>query len=468
MLQKLHKQLTVPKHRKQIVLQHSPTSLCIAGVMSCLCLPVEGAVISSSNSKRTCHLSHAGLPSLSNTTDEFVCFYFRQSRNQMDMNVSPTTQRAVLWFAALALLLTCASTQSFASSKKPAGFRFPPITVPYFVYKANKPLKTKQLAFKTLTGKQPFVLFYFLPQHPHSITELRAFGMAAQLFKGKLKFMAVTKAQNAAERKAAYAKMKSLNLSIPVILDEKGLMAYVMLTRRVPSYAIVTKSGFLRLARASQLAEKVTPSETLLSVLTRVSRGADIPFIRAPGYSPNPFNLLGKKAPSFQAPYALKPGTFRLSMATKTKKPTLLVFWSVTCPHCQATLPPLERYVEKRRKEFHTISIVITPDAKRKKMLTTFVKKHNINTITLNDKKGKAFNKYFIMTVPTLYLISADGKIVDVNMGGGKNVAALIEKMMKKLPKQKTPAKKAKPAARKAPAKREVAGPKPPASRPSK
>lgn len=346
----------------------------------------------------------------------------------------------------LAILLLSCSVSQTTFAKKPEGFRFPPIKAPYFQYQQGKAFQQKTFQFKTIVGKQAFVLFYFLPQHPHSITELKAYAMAAKLLKGRVQFMAVTKAQTPEEGKKAYAKMKELNISLPVILDQKGLMAYVMLTRRVPSYAVVTKTGYLRLARAGQLSERVSPHQTLLNVLMDVAQGKDIPFIRAPGYSPNPYNFIHKPAPLFKAPYALKNGTFSLGNALKNNKLKLLVFWSITCPHCQKTVPLLERYAKTKRAELQTVSIVIAPNKKLKDKLKTFVEKHKIQSTLLNDVKGKIFTSYRIMTVPTLYFLGAKGSVQAVYLGGGKNIGKVIDTLLsnykRKLAIQKTTVQK--------------------------
>ena len=339
----------------------------------------------------------------------------------------------------LAIFCLHTSPHTADAAKKGNGFRFPSFKVTYFQYKQKQKYYRKVFNFASVIGKKPVVMFYFLPQHAPSITELKVFAATSKVFKDSVQFFAVTKAQTRKEAQAAYKKMKELKIDIPVLLDEKGLMAYVMLTRRVPSYAVVTRSGYLRLARASQLTETIAPGVSLLQFITKVSKGKEPPFARALGYSPNPYDLIGKKAPSLTGKYALKDGKGSLSGMLKKKKPALVVFWSVTCPHCQATLPPLCKYA-KKKKAFDMLGVVRTDKKQLKNMLKALVKKHTpMQAMTmLSPEKPTSTAEYRVMSVPTLFLVDTKGVIRAVNVGGGKHIQPIIDRMLESLKKPKS------------------------------
>lgn len=309
------------------------------------------------------------------------------------------------------------------------GFRFPSFKVMTFQYKPKRRYYRTIFDFATVIGKKPVLLFYFLPNHEHSITEFKAFAAAAKLFKDKIHFFAVTKAQTNKEARVAYKKVKELKIEVPVLLDQKGLLAFVMLTRRVPAYALFSKTGYLRLAGASSLTERVNPDLTLLSALKRVSLGKKIPFIRATGYSPNPYNLIGKAAPTFKAPHVLKKESLSLKETLKAKKPVLVVFWSITCPHCRMTIPYLDQYMRKK-SSLRVISLVLGVNDKRRKMVKKFVKDKSLSMTILEDPKSKFAQAYRVMKVPTLYLVDTKGTIRNVRIGGGKKIGELIDQML--------------------------------------
>lgn len=371
------------------------------------------------------------------------------------------------------------AAQKGTKAKKRRGFKFPPIKVPYVQYDGKAKMAKKVYNFKKLVGKKPFVMFYFLPSHKSSVTELRAYAAASKIFGNKIQFFAATKATNVSEAKAAYKKMKELNVRLPLLLDEKGLVAYVMLTRRVPAYAMVTKSGRFTLGRASALTEKVDANNTLLGMITRVAAGEEIDFTIAPGYSPNPFNLIGKKAIDFKAAGVFDNKKFHFSSyVKKDKRPVVLAFWSITCPHCQKTMPVLQKFAKENEKRFRLMTMAVIHKPEYKKMAKVYFKKHKLNFPLLNDKKGKTFTDYRIMTVPSLFLIDRDGVIRNALLGGGTKVDKALLPMLdavEKTPSLQKPAAR-KPAARK-PAARKPAVRKPvarkpaarkPASRPTK
>jgi thiol-disulfide isomerase/thioredoxin len=303
-------------------------------------------------------------------------------------------------------------------------------------YTTDQKLNKGVYEFKDLIGKKPFVMFYFLPAHAPSVTELQALATASNIFGSKVQFFGVTKATTAEEADVAAAKIKSLKIHLPILLDEKGLMAYVMLTQRVPSYAMVTGSGRFTLARASALAEKVSETDSMLGMINRVSRGEETPFTIAPGYSPNPFDMIAKPAPNFQAKDALVSQKTNLAEYVKQQKtPVLLAFWSITCPHCHQTMPILYRYAQRHKHRFRLLSMAVIHKPEYKKMLQEYFDKEKFSFPVLNDPKGDTFNDYRIMTVPTLYLIDRSGIIRNVLLGGGKDVDKVVEHFLHKLKK---------------------------------
>lgn len=337
-------------------------------------------------------------------------------------------------------------TKATAKKKKKPGFKFPAHVshfqkVPYFQYKSGATFQKKTFSFQSVVGKKPFVMFYFLPNAKPTLTELKAYATASKIFAGKVQFFAVTKGTTKDDVAKAWKKIKELKVQIPVLLDEKGLLAYVMLTRRVPAYAVVTKKGFVTLARGGALTEKINPKDTLLGLISRVAAGEETPFVVAPGYSPNPYNLVGKKAKMFKAVNALGPDKMDLQEYVKQdKRPVLLAFWSVTCPHCQKTMPLLQKYANTNKKRMRMVTMAVIHKADYKAKLQTYLKKHKLTFKVYNDPKGKVFNSYKIMTVPTLFLLDSQGVIRNAVLGGGgKKPGKVLDQLLKQMEKPAKP-----------------------------
>ncbi len=319
--------------------------------------------------------------------------------------------------------------------KKGNGFKFPPIKAKALRY-SNGKIEEFVFEFKDVLGKKPVILFYFLPQHPISVNELKIFDKTAGFFKSTVKFLAVSKAQFPKEITAIREKMASMKLSVPVLLDEKGLLAYVMLTNRVPSYALISPKGRMTLARAGSLMEKVNSEYTLLEVLKLAASGKEPPFIVAPGYSPNSYNLVGKKAPYFSLD-SIWPPTFKKKVSltgylNEHKKPLVLVFWSPLCPHCQKYMPLIARRVSQNKGvSLLTVSVIV--DKGRRDALKHYMQKEGLNYVVLNDKKSEVFRHYRVISVPTLFFISADQVVKKVMIGGGLNFEKSLDDNLKSL-----------------------------------
>ncbi|MCB9638868.1 MAG: TlpA family protein disulfide reductase [Myxococcales bacterium] len=326
------------------------------------------------------------------------------------------------------------STASAGSAQK--GFRFPPFKVKYIQAAAPsaKPY-LRDFNFTDVVGKIPIAMMYFLPGHKGSEAELQAANATAMLpfFKDKIRFLAITKVNSLKEVKKVFARLQKLKVTLPVLIDDsRGLLAYVTLTRHVPSYSVVTVKGYLRLSNASSLTETVRPGMSLFKALRDVAAHKDIPYTRAPGASPNPLDLVGKKAPAYRSEPALPSIKVTWPTSGPSRAPTILVFWSVGCPHCRKTLPPLDKYAQKNKGRFHLLTYAQVDDDLRKDMLKTFINEHKLQCPVLADAKGVISARYQILKVPTFVLIDPMGVVRDVHSGGGEKIGEALDQMLKR------------------------------------
>lgn len=89
----------------------------------------------------------------------------------------------------------------------------------------------------------------------------------------------------------------------------------------------------------------------------------------------------------------------------------LILFYSSSCPHCQATIPRLAE-IYKSRNTFRVIAISL--DSNRSDWVS-FIRTNKLNWINLNDPGGWSGNvasDYLIYATPTMILIDKDKKIL--------------------------------------------------------
>lgn len=99
---------------------------------------------------------------------------------------------------------------------------------------------------------------------------------------------------------------------------------------------------------------------------------------------------------------------FDLKKLSNTK--TIIVFWSMTCPHCLELLPELKQF-GKENPEVAIVSIIMSPV---NNTLKSHIDQEELNWIHIADGKGwesPIIESYMIFGTPTLFLLDADKKI---------------------------------------------------------
>jgi peroxiredoxin len=106
----------------------------------------------------------------------------------------------------------------------------------------------------------------------------------------------------------------------------------------------------------------------------------------------------------------------RLSLADALKRgPVLAAFFKVNCPTCQFTMPFIERISAAYSGQNFTVMGISQNDAADSK---DFMQHFGVKFPVLIDDSGYPIsNRYGLTNVPTLFLISSDGKIQSTSVG---------------------------------------------------
>jgi peroxiredoxin len=124
----------------------------------------------------------------------------------------------------------------------------------------------------------------------------------------------------------------------------------------------------------------------------------------------------GAKAPAFELPST---NGKKSALADALKKgPVVAAFFKVSCPTCQFTAPFLERLHETYGGAKFTLWGISQDDARDTR---EFCQEFEVEFPALIDEKGyPVSNQYGITTVPTVFLITPDGKIQESCVGFSK------------------------------------------------
>jgi len=124
--------------------------------------------------------------------------------------------------------------------------------------------------------------------------------------------------------------------------------------------------------------------------------------------------VLGAPAPDL-IPEDIDGNPFSWSQIDKPN--TLLVFWSITCPHCIELMPKLKAFA-RQHPDFEIVSVVLSPD---NEILRDFLNQEGLNNwIHLSDGLGwesPMVKDYTIFGTPTLFVLDADKHIISKPSG---------------------------------------------------
>jgi peroxiredoxin len=127
---------------------------------------------------------------------------------------------------------------------------------------------------------------------------------------------------------------------------------------------------------------------------------------------------VGDLAPDFTAPAALSRD--KVTLSAQQGKLVFLTFWASWCAPCRKELPILEAVQRKLGKDVAVVLAVSFQDAKYAQ-IARGAQKAGWQLTLLEDPNGKIAAKYGIESIPHLFVIGRDGKILAVHTGYGED-----------------------------------------------
>lgn len=123
----------------------------------------------------------------------------------------------------------------------------------------------------------------------------------------------------------------------------------------------------------------------------------------------------GLSAPKFILP-DMQSGQFSLEETLK-HRPVLLVFFKISCPTCQFTLPYLERLFQGLKGK--SVPAIVGISQNKQKDTADFMRQFGVTfPVLLDDSRGyPVSNAYGITNVPTLFYIGQDRTIEISSVG---------------------------------------------------
>jgi thiol-disulfide isomerase/thioredoxin len=292
-----------------------------------------------------------------------------------------------------------------------------------------------------VVGKRPVVFYYWIAGNPFSdetFTELQA--LADEVGPTKLALYGVAVERPGLGEDRIQERIRALKIHVPVLNDDGFKIGQLLQVRHVPSISVLDAEGRLRLANAGSLKQ---PLEYKMEVETAIRRVATKGTLGTYGPMPRWYpvkELIGQPCPDFQAPVLGATEVRTWSDILDGDKITVLMFWSVDCPHCREALPELNEWL--KANDTDGISFVgaarIDNEAIRVKT-EEFCDAKGFVFPTLIDEGNHIGDQFRIVSTPTFVIVGPDGMIDSVLLRGDTDLGKKFQAKRNELLKDTTP-----------------------------
>jgi thiol-disulfide isomerase/thioredoxin len=264
--------------------------------------------------------------------------------------------------------------------------------------------------------KRPVLMVYWRPDHSTSEQTLAATEkrVAEQAPRVQLLPVAVLAAGQSPD--VIGERLTALGLGGYPELQDGGQLAMMIGVRQVPSFALIDAGGVLRLVGGADLGQHTPEGPAIADAVIRAGEGKAVPTLGKLPSDPV-YQLIGKSLPDVQGT-ALDGKTWRkLRGQMEDGKRALIFYWSPTCGHCKQALPELHSWYQTAKPDDLAIIDVGRADSPSlKKDVAPIIESYPWTHVMDVDRSiGRAL---LARWTPTSYLVSAEGEIVDIRLGG--------------------------------------------------
>jgi thiol-disulfide isomerase/thioredoxin len=209
---------------------------------------------------------------------------------------------------------------------------------------------------------------------------------------------------------------------LPLLVDDAFTVSKALSVSDVPNVALFSATGQLVIAKIKdreQLLITAKGNRPAEDVLRDVAKGIDVAQIQNmfPYYPSS--RLIGRCAPAFDAKLFGTGAPFTFAGRSPAGRPTLVMFWSSTCKHCQVDVPKLVAWVKAHPGVVDVVSVTTIkkdqPGQPSHRAITeAYIRAQGIPWTVAEDADGIVSNLYASISTPTTLFVSPSGSIQDV------------------------------------------------------
>jgi thiol-disulfide isomerase/thioredoxin/uncharacterized membrane protein len=208
---------------------------------------------------------------------------------------------------------------------------------------------------------------------------------------------------------------------VPLLVDDAFAVTKALAAGDVPNVALFSAKGQLVIAKIKgreQLLITANGNRPAEDVIREVAKGIEVPQIqRMFPYYPSS-RLLDRCAPPFSAKTFGTGARFEFKGRSPDGRPTLVMFWSSTCKHCQVDVPQLVKWVRAHPGAVDVVGVTIIkkdqPGQPSHRAITeAYIRAQGIPWTVVEDVDGIVSNLYGSVSTPTTLFVSPTGAVED-------------------------------------------------------
>jgi thiol-disulfide isomerase/thioredoxin len=226
----------------------------------------------------------------------------------------------------------------------------------------------------------------------------------------------------------------------PVLRDEGFRLLQQLAVRRRPEHRDRRRRGKLRLSNGGSLTQSLEYKLDVEGAIRRVATTGRSAPTAASDVLSRSRSSSGKKCPDFDAPLINDAAEHSLSSMLAPDKVNVLIFWSVDCPHCKASLPKLNDWLKGHTAGMNVISAARITDDATKTRTAEYCKISGFVFPTFVDKDMQIGATFQVISTPTVLVIRPDGVVDSVLLSSETDLGAALEAKKREI--LKTPAPK--------------------------
>jgi peroxiredoxin len=228
-------------------------------------------------------------------------------------------------------------------------------------------------------------------------------------------------------------RIVALGIRVPVLSDVGFGIGKQLRVGSVPNVTILDVEGRLRLTNGASLAQVLGYE---LDLAKAIRRTAETGQLMTHGYLDRYFpvrELEGKPCPDFKAPMLEDSVERSWHGLLDDAKVNVLIFWSVNCSHCKASLPGINAWLEEHPDGVNVVSCASVKDEAERIETAEFCTRNGFGFPTLVDRDSEVMGLYKITSTPTILIIGPDGVVDSAILSGHSDFGQTIEQKKRQL-----------------------------------